>query len=173
MLFFRERSYELLELFQSGNRLRNRIGLAEVGNAELVVSLRHSRVVLDGFLESIGGFLRPAAVCQNRAKIVIALARARRIQLSGFLQSLRGVIDLSGVTLHDTEIVVVSGLIGFQFDRFAVGSGGVIVLLRLRIGIGQVREDHMLRRIFVGGFFEEPNGLVVVLCNKRCARLFE
>src|SRR5207253_2899929 len=64
LLLFGHRGHELLELFKSGNRIRNRIRLAEVGNAELVVSLSHSWVVLDGFLERIGSFLGPSAVGQ-------------------------------------------------------------------------------------------------------------
>src|SRR5437016_3440122 len=87
----RPRGLHREKLFQNRNRIGNCIGLAKVRNSELIVSLSHLRVVLDGFLESFGGFLRPSAICQNRAKIVIALARARRIQLSGLLQSLRGV----------------------------------------------------------------------------------
>src|SRR5437016_2838156 len=85
LLLFGERSHKLLEFLQSRNRLRNCIWGAEVGNAELVVSLSHLGVVFDGFLESVGGFLGPAPVCQHCAKIVIALACAWRIQLCSFL----------------------------------------------------------------------------------------
>src|SRR5437762_5819028 len=85
LLLFGKRSHNLLEFLESRNRLRNRIRRAEVGNAELVVSLSHLGVVFDGFLESVGGFLAPAPVCQHCAKIVIALACAWRIQLCSFL----------------------------------------------------------------------------------------
>src|SRR6266571_3104722 len=51
LLLFGERSHKLLEFLQSRNRLRNCIWGAEVGNAELVVSLSHLGVVFDGFLE--------------------------------------------------------------------------------------------------------------------------
>src|SRR5213593_2587875 len=85
LLLFGKRSHKFLEFLQSWNRLRNCIRRAEVGNAELVVGLSHLWVVFDGLLESVGGFLGPAPVCQHCAKIVIALARAWRIQLCSFL----------------------------------------------------------------------------------------
>src|SRR5438876_11410138 len=81
LLLFGKRSDKLLEFLQSRDRLRNCIRRAEVGNAELVVSLSQLGVVFDGFLESVGGLLAPAPVCQYFAKIVIALACAWRMQL--------------------------------------------------------------------------------------------
>src|SRR5205809_3751188 len=53
LLFLWERSHQLLELLKSGNCFRDRVRLAEVRDAELIVRLSHLRVVLDGFLERI------------------------------------------------------------------------------------------------------------------------
>ena len=106
------------------------------------------------FLECVTGFLGAAFVCQDSAEVVPALACAGRIQFSGLLKILCRFVDFSGGAVHNAEVVVIRSLVGLQLDGLLVRFGGFIILFGLRISVGKVREDHVLRRVFFRRFLE-------------------
>src|SRR5262249_56595347 len=95
------------------------------------------------------------------------------IQFRSLLKIRGRLVDFSGVSVNDAEVVVISSLIRFKFDGFFVGFSSIVILPSLRIGISEIRIDHMLRWILFGGFFEQPDRLVLILSSYCSACSFE
>jgi hypothetical protein len=68
---------------------------------------------------------------------------------------------------------VIRGLVGLKLDCLFVGCRGLIVLLRLGIGIRKVGVNDVLCRIFFRCFLEEADGFVIVFRGESGSSAFE